>query len=445
MVNDFSKGKMSKNIVAQAIPLILAQLVQMLYNVVDRVYIGHLPGSNGLALTGIGLAFPLTTLIMAFTQLFGMGGAPLFSMARGAKEEERAERIMGNTFSLLVLSSVFIFFLCYVFRKPVLFLFGASQASYVYADAYLRIYLFGTTCAMVSAGMNGFINAQGFPKTGMLTTVVGAMINLILDPVFIFGLHMGVAGAALATILSQAVSAVWVVRFLTGKTALLHIRKKYLRIEPKLLKEIVGLGMSGFIMSATNCLVQVLCNATLKIYGGDLYVGIMTVINSIREILTLPVSGFTSASQPVVGYNYGAKKYDRVRQGIRFTTVAGVSYTLAAWFFVILTPHLLLSVFTNHQEMIRFGQDAMKIYFFGFFFMAFQFCGQSTFVALGKSRQAVIFSMLRKVIIVAPLTVLLPRLGLGVDGVFLAEPISNAIGGLACYITMYITVYKKLK
>ena len=256
---------------------------------------------------------------------------------------------------------------------------------------------------------------------------------------------MGVSGAALATVLSQLVSCAWVVRFLTGKKALYRIQKKHLRVSGKLTREIIALGMSGFIMQGTNCLVQVVCNATLKIYGGDLYVGIMTVINSAREILSLPVSGITNGAQPVLGYNYGAKNYHKVRQGIRFTAVLGVLYTLLAWLLVIMSPHLLLSVFTKDTAMIAAGVNAMRLYFFGFFFMAFQFTGQSAFTALGDSRHAIFFSLLRKAVIVAPLTILLPKLGFGVDGVFLAEPVSNAIGGLACFITMYFSLYRKLK
>ena len=444
MVNDFSRGKVWQNIIYQAIPLMLAQLVQLLYNVVDRVYIGHLPGSDSLALTGIGLVFPLTTLIAAFTYLFGTGGTPLFSIARGAKEEERAERILGNTFSLLLGTSLFLFLLCYIFRRPVLYLFGASDASYVYADDYLRIYLFGTTFSMLSTGLNGFINAQGFPRMGMLTTLIGAVLNLVLDPIFIFGFHMGVGGAALATVLSQMVSCLWVLRFLTGRKAMLTIKRKNLRVEWRLVREITTLGVSGFIMQGTNCLVQVVCNATLKNFGGDLYVGIMTVVNSVREILSLPVSGLTSGAQPVLGYNYGARRYDRVRQGIRFTAALGILYTVAAWLLVILLPHYLLSIFVEDAAMMEAGEKALRMYFFGFFFMAFQFTGQSSFTALGYSKHAIFFSLLRKAVIVAPLTVLLPRLGLGVDGVFLAEPISNAVGGLACFVTMYFVLYRKL-
>lgn len=444
---DFSKGKVWSNIMAQAVPLILAQLVQLLYNVVDRIYIGHLPGADSLALTGIGLVFPLTTLVAAFTNLFGMGGAPLFSIERGAGNDEKAEKILGNTFTMLFVSSFVIFALCYIFRKPVLYLFGASDASYVYADEYLRIYLFGTTFTMLSTGLNGFINAQGFPKTGMMTTLIGALLNLILDPLFIFVSDMGVGGAALATIISQAVSAVWVMHFLLSRKgkAAYHIKLSCMKPEWKLVGDITTLGMAGFIMQATNCMVQVVCNATLKVFGGDLYVGIMTVINSVREIMSLPVSGLTSGSQPVLGYNYGAGKYDRVKSGIRFTAAIGIAYTALAWIIVLIIPKQLMGIFTEDAQTIAYGAEALKTYFFGFVFMAFMFTGQSTFTALGYSKHAIFFSLLRKAIIVVPLVIILPRIGFGVMGVFLSEPISNVIGGLASFITMYVTVYRKLK
>jgi len=443
-MNDFSQGSVKKRIIEQAIPLTLAQIVQMLYNLVDRIYIGHLPDVGELALTGVGITFPITVLIMAFTGLFGIGAVPLFSIARGKGEEEEAENIMGNAFSLLMISAVVLLVVCYMFRRPIIFLFGASEASYVYADEYLKIYLFGTAFSMLVTGMNGFINAQGFPKFGMVTTVLGAVINIILDPVFIFVFDMGVAGAALATVLSQFVAAVWVFRFLTGKKAILKLKKKCLRLSVSRVKSIAGLGITSFVMQASNCLVQVVCNNSLQAYGGDLYVGIMTILNSIRELVMLPVMGISSGSQPVLGFNYGAGKNERVKEGIRFMTLIGGVYTIFAWLLVILLPKQLIHIFSEDTQTILEGARALKIYFFGFVFMAFQFAGQSTFQGLGKKKQAVFFSMLRKVIIVTPLTVLLPVLGFGVDGVFLAEPVSNVIGGLACFGTMWYTLYKKL-
>ncbi len=442
--NDFSKGPVWKCILAQALPLTIAQLVQLLYNVVDRIYIGHMGDGNSIALTGVGLTFPIVTLIMAFTALFGVGGVPLFSMARGGDENEEAEKILGNSFCLLVISAFLLTIISYIFCRPILFLFGASEASYVYAEEYLKIYLLGTVFSMLTTGLNGYINAQGFPAIGMKTTILGAATNIILDPVFIFGLDMGVAGAALATVISQAISALWVLRFLTGKNAPLRIKRNSIRLNKSITKDICKLGTSNFIMQGTNCLVQVACNATLQSYGGDVYVGIMTVLNSIREIFVLPINGIVNGAQPVISFNYGAKQNHRVKAGIRFNTLIGSGYTMLAWICIVLFPKFWFSIFSDDLQMMDTGISALKIYFFGFVFMSLQFAGQSTFQALGDAKHAIFFSLLRKAIIVVPLTFLLPMVGFGVNGVFLAEPISNAIGGLACYITMRRTIYKKL-
>ncbi len=444
MINDFSKGSVRKSIIYQALPLICAQLVQLAYNIVDRIYIGHLSNGDSLALTGIGLVFPITTVIAAFTNLFGMGGAPLFAIARGEGENKKAEKILGNTCAMLALSSVVITALCFVFSKPVLYLFGADDTTYFYAGSYLKIYLVGTPALMLATGLNGFINAQGFPRVGMFTVAIGAVINLVLDPVLIFGLNMGVEGAALATVISQVISAAWVIKFLTGRSALLHIRFDCMRIDRRLTLKIMSLGFAGFMMQATNSLVQAVCNIMLKGFGGDIYISVMTIVNSARDILSLPIQGLTNGSQPVLSYNYGEREYNRVKQGIRFTAIVGAIYTVAAWLLIISFPKLLITLFSDDAAMIKPGIRSLKIYFFGFVFMAFQFSGQSVFTALGKAKQAVFFSLLRKAVIVVPLTVLLPNIGLGVDGVFWAEPISNVLGGLACFITMWLTVYRKL-
>ena len=442
---DFLKGPVWKCVVAQAIPLTVAQLVHLLYNVVDRIYLGHMGDGNSMALTGVGLTFPIVTLIMAFTALFGNGGVPLFSIERGAGNEEKAGRILGNSFALLLGSSLILAAAGYLFMKPILFAFGASEESFVYAREYLNIYLLGTLFSMISIGMNGYINAQGFPQIGMCTTVLGAVCNILLDPIFIFGLDLGVSGAALATVISQAVSALWVLHFLTGKKSLVPLSRKNIAICKDITLDICKLGTSNFIMQGTNCLVQVTCNATLQAFGGDLYVGIMTVTNSVREIYSLPVSGITSGAQPVISYNYGARQYERVRSGIRFNTFIGIAYTTVAWLLVILFPGFWFGIFSDDVSMMEPGIEAMQIYFFGFVFMSFQFAGQSIFQAVGDARHAIFFSLLRKAVIVVPLTLLLPRLGFGVLGVFIAEPISNLIGGLACYLTMRMTVYRKIE
>lgn len=450
-VTDFSTGSVRKRIISQAVPLTLAQAVQLLYNIVDRIYIGHLPGAGKLALTGLGITFPVIVLIAGVTQLVGVGGTPLFSMARGRRDDREAEAVLGNAMALLLVSSVVCFAVGYFLRKPILYAFGASDESYYYADQYLRIYLFGTAFSMLVTGLNGYINAQGFPRIGMLTTLIGALINILLDPVFIFVLHMGVQGAALATVISQGISCVWVLRFLTGKRAILRLKRSTLRIDPARTGRILTLGIPGFVMQGTNSLVQIVCNNQLQLYGsamlaggGDLYVGVMMVLGSVREMLSLPVNGIAIGSQPVLGFNYGARKYERVKEGIRFSAVLGAGYTLLAWAVVMLIPRLMIGMFTDDAMTIDVGARMLNIYFFGFVFMAFQFAGQSTFQALGKAKQAVFFSLFRKAMIVVPLTLLLPRIGFGVEGVFLAEPISNAIGGLACFITMWMTVYRRM-
>ena len=442
--NDFSKGSMWKNIMNQAIPLTVAQAVQVLYNVVDRIYLGHLPGASSLALTGVGLIFPIVALVTAFGNLFATGGTPLCSIARGAGEQVRAEKIMNNTFSMLVLSGLTLTVLGYCFRRPILYLFGTGDETYPYADAYLTVYLAGTVCVMVSTGMNGFINAQGFPRVGMLTIILGAVLNVILDPVFIFVFDMGIRGAAIATVISQTVSCLWVLRFLTGKRAILRLNLPMMHPEGKLLKEITALGIPGFIMAGTNCLVQVTCNATLKVYGGDTYIGVMTVINSVREIFSIPVSGLTHGAQPVISFNYGAKQYRRVKSGIVFISILGAAFTAVCWALVLLLPETLLRLFSSDENLVQLGIRSMHIYFFGFVFMSLQFAGQSTFTALGKAKQAVFFSLLRKAFIVFPLTLLLPK-WFAVDGVFLAEPISNLIGGVACFATMAATIFPMLR
>ena len=448
---DFSTGSVKRHIIAQALPLTLAQAVQLLYNIVDRIYIGHLEGVGQTALSGLGITFPVIVLIAAFTQLVGVGGTPLFSMARGRRDEQEAEAILGNAFALLMLTAAGCFLVGYFFRKPIIFAFGASEESYYYANQYLSIYIWGTAFSMVSTGLNGYINAQGFPKVGMATTLIGAVINIILDPIFIFVFKMGVQGAALATVISQGISCAWVLRFLTGKKAILCIRRSCVRVDWQRTKQICALGITGFVMQGTNSLVAIVCNNQLQLYGemmavggGDLYVGVMTVLSSVREMLGLPVGGIASGSQPVMGYNYGAGKYDRVREGIRFSALLGAIYTLVSWAVVMIFPKVMIALFTDDLTTIDVGARMLNIYFFGFVFMAFQFAGQSTFQGLGKAKQAVFFAIFRKIVIILPLTLLLPQMGFGVEGVFIAEPVSNIVGGLCCFTTMWLTLYKRL-
>ncbi|MBS5083418.1 MAG: MATE family efflux transporter [Clostridiales bacterium] len=442
---DFSKGNVYKNILELAVPMTMAQLINLLYNIVDRVYIGRIPEHGTLALTGLGLCFPIITMVSAFANLFGMGGAPLCSIERGRGDVKEAEKIMGTSFSMMILCGVMLTILGLVFNKPILYVFGASDATYPFARDYIMIYLCGSVFVMIGLGMNSFINSQGFGQTGMLTVLLGAITNIILDPIFIFVFGMGVKGAALATIISQCLSAIWVLKFLTGKRAVLRLHLDTMKVKWHRLKEIVGLGLSGFIMSVTNSAVQVVCNASLQSYGGDLYVGVMTILNSIREILSMPVQGITNGATPVLGFNYGAGAFGQVKKAIRFMSVVCVVITTASWLILILFPEFFIRIFNNEPEMIQASVEAIQVYFFGFFMMALQFAGQTVFVSLGKAKQAVFFSLLRKAVIVIPLTLMLPRIGnLGVKGVFIAEPISNFIGGLACFITMLWMVLPEL-
>ena len=442
--NDFSVGSIPKNILAMALPMTIAQLVNVLYSVVDRIYLGHLPGSNHLALTGIGVTMPIVSVIMGLANLCGTGGAPLCAIARGRGDHEEAERTMGNAFALILFIGIAATALLLMIKRPMLYAFGASDDTFPYADDYLTIYLLGTLFVMVSLGMNPFINAQGFGRVGMMTVVLGAAVNLVLDPILILGAHMGVKGAALATIIAQGLSCAWVLRFLTGSRGLLRLKREYIRLEPNRTRRIIGLGLSGFFMNLTNSLVQVVCNATLLHWGGDLYVGVMTIINSVREVVVMPVHGLNNGSQPVTSFNYGAGKNERVRESIRFTVGATVLYSAAFWALAMLFPAPFIHIFSSEPEIVAAGIPALRLYFCMFIFMALQMSSQALIVSLGRAKQAIFFSLFRKAIVNAPLTVILPHF-MGVSGVFAAEAISQLLGGLASSITMYFTVYRRLK
>lgn len=449
--NDFSQGSIAKNILSLAIPLTVAQLTVVLYNVVDRAFIGHIDTIGRDAFTGIGLVMPATYIVTAFANLCGTGGAPLFSIARGRGDDRQASRIMGVSFTLLMLLGAGLTALFYLFQTPFLYLVGGSDDTVVHARNYLQIYLIGVIPVMVGLGMNPFINAQGFGKTGMMTTLLGAVINLILDPVFIFGLQMGVQGAALATVLAQTCSAIWVLAFLTGKKAVLRLERGSLGLDWRILKRVCGLGLTGFTFSVTNSIVQALGNAQLQAYGavsgsGDLYVAAMTAIVSIREIVVQPVRGLTQGAQPVMGFNYGAGKYSRVRESIRFLTITCLAYNVLIWLLLLAFPRVFILMFNDDPGLLEVGVKTMRIYFAAYVMMSFQFIGQNTFVALGRAKNAVFFSLLRKVILVVPLMLILPEVGgLGAYGVFASEPVSDIIGGAACFTTMMCTVWRDMK
>ena len=442
---DFSQGKVWRNILRLGLPMMLAELVHVLYNIVDRMYIGHMPEGGTVALTGLGICFPLITLIGAFANLCSTGGATLATIARGEGQDEKAERIMGTAFTMLLLIGAALTALLYAGAPAALRLLGGDDETLPAALGYFRIYVLGTIPVLISLGMNPFINAQGFPKTGMVTVILGAALNIVLDPLLIYTCGMGIEGAALATVISQAASTVWVLVFLLGRRAALRL--KLAVFDRKLLGDIVKLGLTGFTFRITNSLTQAVVNIMLKAWGGalsTLYVGAMSLINSIREIVSLPNNGIVAGGQSVMSYNYGAKEYRRVSECIRYILLCGLLLNTAAWALMLFAPVPLISLFTEDPDLIAKTAECARIYFGAFPFMALQLTGQSTFVALNRPVHALVFSTLRKVVLVVPLTLLLPGLGLGVQGVFWAELISQAVGASACFITMYLLIWRKM-
>ena len=444
--SDFSKGPVSGLIIRLGLPIMLAELVHVLYSIVDRMYIGHMADGGTLALTGLGISFPLVTLISAFANLCSTGGATLSTIARGEGDEKKAETIMGTAFTVLLLIGGALTVILYLTAPWTLRLLGGDEETLPPALDYFRIYVLGTVPVLVSLGMNPFINAQGFPRVGMITVIIGAALNIALDPLFIFALHMGIQGAALATVLSQLVSALWVLRFLRSDQPPLRLKK--LCVDGRQLTAIMKLGATGFTFKVTNSVTQAIVNIMLKSWGGPLstlYVGAMSLINSLREIVSLPVGGLTTAGQNVMSFNYGARLYRRVSDSIRFTFLCGLSVNLLMWALILLIPRPLFRVFSDDGELIDLTVRCARIYFGAFPFMALQMTGQSTFVALNYPKHALFFSLLRKIGLVAPLTLLLPSLGLGVEGVFWAEFISQLTGATACFITMYCLIWRHMK
>ena len=427
--------------------MLVAQILSLLYNIVDRIYIARIPDIGTTALGAVGLCFPIIVIITAFSNLFGSGGAPLFSIERGKGDHENAYQIMHTSFSMLTLCSILLMLTGLIFAKPILTLFGADRENFGYACPYLMIYLLGTFPSMVATGMNPFINAQGYATTGMISVVIGAVANLILDPIFIFAFGMGIRGAAIATVISQILSAAFVLHFLLCKAEykvrLLH--REEIRASSKYAKNIISLGTAGFIMQLTNSLVTICCNHVLSVTGGTLYISVMTIISSVRQVVETPIYAITEGSSPVISYNYGAGQYLRVRQGIKFLTKIALLYTSIAWCILDFFPEFFIHLFNSEEEMLLLGVPALHIYFLGFFMMAFQSAGQTTFISLGMGKYATFFSLFRKVILVIPLTIFLPNLwDLGVYGVFYAEMISNFVGGIACFSTMMMVVWRRL-
>ena len=445
---DFENGTVTGNIIGVALPMLVAQILNLLYNIVDRIYIARIPEVGTAALGAVGLCFPLIVIISAFANLFGSGGAPLFSIFRGKKEEQQAIHIMNTSFSMLCFSAIILMVIGFVFAHPLLTLFGASKAALTYAVPYMMIYLIGTLPSMLAVGMNPFINAQGYSVIGMFSVAIGAVANLLLDPLFIFALGFGVCGAAMATVISQCLSAVFVLIFLTRKAELKvgFLRRNELSQSLDYVKNIISLGTSGFIMQLTNSLVTICCNNVLSVMGGDIYISVMTIVSSVRQLVETPIYAINEGTSPILSYNYGAGRPSRVRKAGIVMGIMILGYTAVMWSLIILAPGTLIQVFSSDTTLIQDSIPALKQYFAAFIFMDLQYIGQTVFKSLNKKKQAIFFSLLRKVFIVVPLTYLMPYvMHMGTDGVFLAEPVSNIIGGSLCFITMLCTVLPELR
>lgn len=442
--NDFSKGSIPRTITRLSIPMIAAMMVNALYSVVDRVYIGHLADVGQTALTGIGLCYPITMSIAAFSYLVGNGGGPLTSILRGAKDDEGAERVIGNSITLLTLFGIVVPLICFLVKRPILYLFGASDATYPYASEYISIYLMGSLSVMMTLGLNPFLNAQGFTRTGMMTVLIGAVCNIALDPLFIFVLDMKVAGAAVATVISQTVSAVWIILFLRGKKNLVRVHTKNLRLDRRVSTRIMTLGFSGFIMNITEAAISAVFNASLSLFGGDIYVTVMTVATSVSQIVIMPMSGFSQGAQPVTGYNFGAREYGRVKQCFWFLVKACSCYAVLAWLVLMLFPVQLIRIFNSDPVLLETAVPMFRIFYCMNFIMCLQMSAQNTFVAMGEGKKATFFALYRKVLLLIPLTLILPRVGFGIAGVFAAEPVADTISALTCFTTFMLTAYRKL-
>ena len=445
---DFENGTVTGNILEAALPMLVAQILNLLYNIVDRIYIARIPEVGTAALGAVGLCFPLIVIITAFANLFGNGGAPLFAIQRGQKDERKAVAIMDTSFTMVCASAIVLMVIGFLFARPILILFGASDNSLVYALPYMMIYLLGTLPSMVAVGMNPFINAQGYSLIGMYSVAVGAGANLLLDPLFIFGLEFGVRGAAIATVLSQCLSAIFVFYFLTKKSELKVrlLKKNEIAACMGYAKNIISLGMAGFIMQLTNSLVTICCNNVLSVTGGDIYISVMTIVSSVRQLVETPIYAMNEGTSPILSYNYGARRPARVRKAMCVMSAMILGYTAVMWSVIVLAPHALIGIFSSDAVLTADAVPALKQYFAAFIFMDLQYIGQTVFKSLNKKKQAIFFSLLRKVFIVVPLTYLMPYvLHMGTDGVFLAEPVSNVIGGSLCFITMLILVLPELK
>lgn len=435
-----------KMMVRLAVPAMVGQVINLLYNIVDRIYIGHIPEIGGSALTGVGLFTPILMLITAFALLAGAGGAPRAAIAMGKKDLDRAERIVGNCFTVILILTAILTAVFYVTAPKLLRWFGASDVTLPYALDYARIYILGSVFVLIVMGMNPFITTQGFAKMSMLTTVIGAVINIALDPIFIFALDLGVRGAALATVLSQAVSAVWVLSFLSGKRTTLRLKRENMKLRGDVILPCLALGASSFVMISTESLLSISFTSSLAKFGGDLAVGAMTVLTSINQLITMPLQGICQGGQPLISYNYGAGKTARVKEAFFCQFAVCVGYATAFWLLIQLAPQVLTGVFTSDTELVNYAAWALRIYLAGAFSIGFQLSCQQAFMALGQAKVSLLLACLRKLVLLIPLIFILPVFFQDkVFAVFLAEPVSDIAAATVTTITFFIYFKRLLK
>ena len=429
--NFLGTAPIGKLLLKLSIPTVIAQLINMLYNVVDRIYIGHIPGEGSLALTGVGVCMPIIMIVTAFAALISSGGAPRASICMGKQDNKSAEQILGNCFSLQIVVSIVLTVVLLIWNKDLLMAFGASKNTLGYATDYMRIYALGTLFVQLTLGMNAFITAQGFTTTSMVSVLIGAICNITLDPVFIFVFNMGVKGAALATVLSQAISTIWVVVFLSGKKTQLHLRKKYMGLKPKIFLPCVALGLATFIMQASESVVTVCFNSSLLHYGGDIAVGAMTILTSVMQFAMLPLQGIAQGSQPIASYNYGAKNADRVKKTFRLLVITCLTYSTLLWAAVQIIPKVFVSIFTSDAKLVAFTAPMLKIYLGGLFLFGIHIACQITFTSLGKAVNSIIVAVMRKFVLLLPLIYIMPHVVSNPTiGVYMAEPIADIIAVL---------------
>lgn len=441
---DMGSGSVKRWMVKMAVPAVIGQVVNLLYNIVDRIYIGHISGIGGSALTGVGLFTPILMLITAFAMLAGAGGAPRAAIAMGKGSREEAEKIMANCFTVLLILAVILTAVFSVFLPSLLRLFGASDVTLPYGTTYGRIYILGSIFVLTVMGMNPFLTTQGFSRMSMMTTVIGAGINIVLDPIFIFVLDLGVAGAALATVLSQAVSAVWILKFLTGKKTLLKLKSGNMILERKIIAPCLGLGASSFVMVSTESLLSISFTSSLSRYGGDVAVGAMTVLTSINQLIMMPMQGVCQGGQPLMSFNYGAKKLNRVKEAFLCQFLTCVTYTAVFWSLLMLFPNAFAGIFTSDTALVEYTAWAIRVFLAGCFSVGFQISCQQAFMALGQAKTSLIMACLRKLILLIPLIFILPLFFENqAFAVFLAEPVSDILSAVVT-TAVFARFFRKL-